>query len=453
MKFFSAKEIDALKFSIPISIETAFYMLFIVIDQYFITFISESAVAGVGLNTQIFFTCEMIFGALGIGMASALTRSYGRSDLKNFTDTSLQFFFIGTVLSIMLLVIFFCCSEQIFSLMNAKDEVAAMAATFLRITAFSLPFMLLLEIINKVLRAMGNSVLPMITTTATLLINTTLNYIVVFGLKGIGPYGVEGVGAATILARLLGFVLSVIFLFSHAPFFKNYCTIKAITTARMLKKWLTFSVPVVSGEILRNIGLLLLMVIAAQDGKTSTLISYQIVFNLQTFFIVFSYGISVAALVFVGHEIGKKNYAGAGAISKTMIVLSLKISIVTAIITLCFSAAVKFIYVELDAMTVGLIAGGVLFSAVFEPVCAVNSVFRSGILRSGGDNIFLLATEVVSTAGALATAYYACFTLNYGLWGVLGGWSAGELIRLALYAGRFNLSENWIKTHLLQENS
>lgn len=429
-------------FALPVSIEIALYMFLGVIDQIFVAFLGDTKVAAVGLTNQVFFTCDLTLGALGIGMSIVLARFFGNQAYDKFAKTSCQFFVLSATVGLVVWAAFFFGATPIMRFMGADSDLLVLSTHFFKIASWGFPFLYMSEILNKVFRAMGDTNTPMVVTVFSLGLNTVLNYIMVFGFGPIQPVGMTGVACATVVARAVGFLIICTLLYIKLKGIVDRLPWRHATNLRKLKPVINLSLPVFGGEAIRNAGLLLFMALAARV-QTEALVAYQIVFNIETFFIIFSYGFCTAGLILVGHELGKNNTNEALSLASIILSLTFKVSCITGFLTVCMIFFIGAIYPAISEEAIRMTFIGFCLLGVFQPIKSIGIVFRNGILRSGGDNHFLLVTELVSTGFGLCVAWALSMHYQAGIVGIFAGNIVGEVLRVAVYTARYR-EKTWI---------
>lgn len=423
-----------LLFAFPASIESLFFMLLGIVDQIFISYISENALGAVGLINIIFLYAELTLSSFGLGMSSIISKEFGRSNPISFSQISTQFTSLCTIFSFIFSALFIFYCDSFLLLLGANNKISEIGAIYISLAGWAFPLAILKEMIAKTLRATGDSKTPMFISIFVILLNTALNYIAVFGLFIINPSGVHGISLATFTSAMCGTLLSVFFISKNS--FYRFCSHDILKLRKKsIQNIITFSIPIISCEVFRNLSILSMFFFYTKLGTTE-LVSGQILFTIETFFITVAYGLSPAGLVLIGHQIGRKQYYFAKITSHKIILLGFLISIVTGILTIYSSNILSFFYQNLDITTISYIATGLIFFGIAQPIKTLSMIFRNGIFRSLSYNDFLMKLEVASFSLIIILSFI--LSIEYGIFGIIIANIISESVKTLLYMRKYS---------------
>lgn len=145
-----------------------------------------------------------------------------------------------------------------------------LAEPYLRIVGFSYIFNSLSSIYIGMQRSIENPRFGMIVFAISMLCNTLGNYVLIFGKLGLPALGITGAAVATLLSRVVEFVVA----FSYAFRCRTMPLIKhAILRPGMdmLRKFLRYSAPVLINETLWGTGFSMITVIMGHMANSSDL--------------------------------------------------------------------------------------------------------------------------------------------------------------------------------------
>jgi putative MATE family efflux protein len=185
-------------------------MLYSWVDMFYVSRVSTTAVAAVGVSEQImFFTFSFCLG-FAFGTSILVARRFGEGNKDAADKAATQGFVIMFIFSTFIAIILYFIYPFLLDLMNITGETKRLAGIYLSVMVFGLPFNFLVFQMNAIVRSIGNSVYPM----AILILSNILNAIIApMFIFGIGPFprlGVFGAGLGTAIAQFLGFVISFI---------------------------------------------------------------------------------------------------------------------------------------------------------------------------------------------------------------------------------------------------
>ena len=168
--------------------------------------VNDRAVGAVGATGTIDTLLLNLFMGIASGVSVVVSRCVGAKNVqraRRTVGTSLVACFFG---GIVFGAIGFFGAETFLTWMQCDVELIPQATLYMKINCLGMPVILLNNCIAGILRAVGDSVRPMIYLTVGGVANVVLNYIFIkaFGMT------VDGVALATVLSRLVSLVLSFI---------------------------------------------------------------------------------------------------------------------------------------------------------------------------------------------------------------------------------------------------
>lgn len=174
-------------------------------DLYFISLLGKEALAAaVGYaGTLLFFFTSVSIG-LAIAMGALVARALGEGDEARARDVagSIAAIIVAVgVVSTLLLVAF---AAPLLTLIGATGAAHDYAVSFLRITAFGTPFLMLGMAGGALLRAHGDARRAMTTTLSAAIVNAILDPLLIFT----AGLGLEGAAIATVVARITLFLVA-----------------------------------------------------------------------------------------------------------------------------------------------------------------------------------------------------------------------------------------------------
>ncbi len=425
--------------AIPASIEMVFQQVLGLIDNVFISRISDDKLAAVGLCNQIYSLILIIVAAIASGVSILVAQSYGKKDeasIKKIINDVLKVSVIG---AIGLIVLFKLSMKSIVVFMGAEEIVVKYVQQYWNIVVFSLICSVLNSIFGSILRAMNNTKTPLLANAAGLLTNTCLNYVLIF----IVGMDIQGAAIATIVSRLL--ILGIFILYYRKSELLSVKNLLGKTDKKLLQNIAMISIPVFVGELAWAIGSFMYNSFYTRIG-TFAIVSYQIVFSVEEIFIMFSFGFTVVGFSLVAQHLGKNEIER--AIEKANLILNAgRISaIIFGILLILFTwTAVPLMYSDTGAAAVHLAKIALTINAGIQIVKIKNFILGNGVLKSGGKTRNVMVIDTIATFSGIAFAFTLAFVFRMGFWGVFLGKTIEEAIRYCLMTALFK-SRKWIQS-------
>ena len=144
---------------VPIVIEQFLALLVGIADTLMISHAGEAAVSGVSLVNQLNNVFIMVFAALASGGAVIASQYIGSRDRQHGTMAASQLVMITTVIAVVTEVIVLVFGKTIFSLLfgQVEQDVYRAGMTYLRISAYSFPFLAVYNGCAGLFRSMGRT--------------------------------------------------------------------------------------------------------------------------------------------------------------------------------------------------------------------------------------------------------------------------------------------------------
>lgn len=203
-----------LQFAIPVMLGNIFQLFYSLADTRIVgSCLGEEALAAVGSTSSL---NSMIVGfLLGLtnGFAIISARSFGAKDEKHLKRAVAATFELGILTSLALTIVSVSFLPQILRLLNTPENLIPLAVRYFRVILLGMTVSMLYNVCSGLLRAIGDTVTPLIFLILSTFLNVGLNLLLI---KGFGM-GVEGAAYATVLSQGIAFVSCLIYLWKKYP--------------------------------------------------------------------------------------------------------------------------------------------------------------------------------------------------------------------------------------------
>lgn len=211
----------ALKLAVPMMIQNGITNMVGLIDNVMVGSLGTEAITGVSIIGQLIFVFNLaVFGGLsGPGIYSA--QFFGQSNDEGVKNTFRIKLWISIFCMVLGICVFIFGGDFLIGL-YLKGESATVDADLVLVNAKQYLQIMLLNIVPFVftqtyastLRETGESVKPMVAGIVSVLVDIVMNYILIYGHLFFPKLGVRGAAIATVLARIVEFIIVVVW--SHA---------------------------------------------------------------------------------------------------------------------------------------------------------------------------------------------------------------------------------------------
>ena len=375
--------IEILKLALPAVGEMILYMMIWVFDTVMVGRHSgQLGVSAVGLSSEIIYTFFNIFVSMGISISvtSIVSRSLGAKNEKKADEVSNIAVKLGIFLGILLTLIFSIFSEEILHIAGAKNDVALLGKTYMRICSIGLTFNMLTNIFNGIYRGCKNTKTPLYGAAIMNIVNVSLDYILIFGKFGAPELGVKGAAIATVGGILCAFIFSLTQL-KKLPF-KIHLKRKIIKEE--VKELVTLAIPSACQEGAFSINRLINVSIIMGLGSLA-FAANQITITIESISFMPGWGFAVALTTLAGHSIGEKNYEETKKYVYYTITLSVITMGVTALIFFFFPKELISLFIKESEKEVIELGAMCLVLAAIEQIPMAIAMALEGAMKGMGD--------------------------------------------------------------------
>ncbi|WP_196159948.1 MATE family efflux transporter [Reinekea sp. G2M2-21] len=435
---------EIFRVAIPVSLQALVTSSLSFVDIYMVASLGEASVAAVGLVSKIYFI--MILMLVGFtGAVSLLVAQYWGAQRKRDVNALLTVGLIWSLaITIPLLLIGLLFSPVLAAWLSPNADITNLTGQYWQWTA---PFALLTGtsmVLATTQRATDDAFWPMVASITALLSNTLMNYLVLFGPFEALHVGMPGVAMATNLSRLLEVGLLAFVLIRHLkPVFHWQRTMfwRVWRHGRLL----------VAHETLWSSGIFTFFVIYSHMGENE-LAAMSLLSPIDSIMIDLFIGFGIAASILVGQRLGRSQFEEAWSLSQYMLIRFPAAAFLVGVVLACVAPLIvpMFTTVSEEVRRHLLYAWWVYSLALALRIHNVIAVL--GVLRAGGDNNFVMRTEIVSIWFlTVPLAAVAGLIIGLPLWMVVTVTMLEEAGKVGWFQWRIR-KRLWLKNLTLQED-
>lgn len=390
--------------ALPIALQQLVTSSLNMVDTLMVGKVGVDAVAAVGVSNQYYFLLNMVMFGIYSGGMVYFAQFWGKKDIRNIHRLLGFTLVLGIGLAAIFTGLALLIPEQIIRIFTQDVAVQELGAKYLRIACLSYPFMILSFGFSMGLRAVEKPKFSMIASIIALTLNTILNLILIFGLFGFPQLGVIGAAIATLVSRIVEFILVIGFAYLKTETMNPKLSVLLAFDRELINKLIVISLPVVINECFWGLGTTAYMVIYGMINVESISIM-NIVNSIFNIFFIAAIGVGNASTVMLGKKLG----AGEKEKSYQDAILFLKVGIVLGIISglmlvMCIPVMLQ-LYKDFEPSTLTLMSHVLIVFAVGLTFRFINIINIVGVFRAGGDTKYAMILElgVLWTVGVLGT--------------------------------------------------
>lgn len=441
--------INVLALSAPMILQNIINNSLTMLDTFMIGTLGEEALSGVTLANTVFFIIALfVFGLQG-GCSVLISQYWGKGDETTINRIVGIGFGLSALIGLITGIGISLFPKQIYSLSTNDPALISVAVEYARAVAFAQFFNGLSMLYIAAQRSMENPKLGLFILVMSMLLNTFLNWVLIFGKLGFPAMGVKGGAYATLISRIIEFIVTFSYAFRTRRFRLN---LKAILHPGWIifKDFLKYSLPVVTNEFLWGLGFsLYTVIIGHMPNAIESVAAYTITLNVERLLSAVYFGIGSAASILVGKALGANDKEGAHMIGTTMVSLTFVCGIVAALLMLVLSHAVviPYIFPLFGAGELTKAIGSIMLTivSISIPFRAFNFCNIVGVLRGGGDVKAGMLLDVGSMyLVSLPIAYITAFVIGAPIITVFLFIHAEEVVKFIFGLIRF-CQKKWLR--------
>ncbi|TFH89943.1 MATE family efflux transporter [Vibrio ouci] len=382
--------------AMPITLQSIMFSSRSLVDVLMLGQLGEAEIAAVGVAARATFVTTIMLVGVTTGGSLLTAQYWGANNRKGVRESTALTWLVCTVFAALTALLFILFPSQIMGLATSDPEVNQLGSEYLVITSVTMFAVSCVASMSVGLRAMHKPGVSTFFSGIGILSNIFLNWVFIFGNLGVPPMGIKGAAIATVLSG----AIEVATLFGYLYARKHLLAfgiedIRQVIVWQRVAKFLRLSLPTTFNFLAWAGGLFAYHAIMGQSGVQG-LAALSVMTPVESIALALLIGMSNAAAVLVGNQIGAKKYDAVYYQAIGVTLLSLLVGIVVAGLLYLVQGAV------LDAFS-ALTNETRLLAEKFMVVLSVGIILRSipmmtivGVLRAGGDVKFCLYQDLVA---------------------------------------------------------
>ena len=188
-------------FSLPLVLGMVGHSFFNLVDVFLVSSLGPAAVSGVHFGSVLNFIPMILFNGITVATVAFLSRAAGKDDSPEERRIARRSLSLTVFLGVVLGILGYATAGPAIRWLRAPEEAAPLAETYLEIVSLGTITMFLLLQVTALLRAVGESVWPMVLLVGGNVLNVLLCLVLIFGWGPFPRMGVAGSAWATVISR------------------------------------------------------------------------------------------------------------------------------------------------------------------------------------------------------------------------------------------------------------
>lgn len=359
--------------------------MFLLADSAIIGHLGTVELAGLGVASAILLTAANIFVFLAYGTTATVARHLGAGSRAKAVAAGIDGAWLAIGIGAVTGVLVAAFAGPICGAFGASEAATEQAVIYLRVSAISIPFMLVFLAVTGVLRGLQDTKTPLIASVFGFSLNIVLNIWFVFGLG----WGIAGAAWGTVIAQFLMAAGLVAMLLRAAR--QLDAPIKA-HPGRVLRAGRD-GIPLLVRTLALRAILLVTMWVAASLGDVP-LAAHQIAATIWSFLVFALDAIAIAAQALTGKSLGAGDTEGTRRTTRLMIRWGLIGGAVAGLVLLAAMRWLPPVFTP-DPQVQQVLLSALLVVALSQPLSGYVFVI-DGVLIGAGDTRWLAKAMVLN---------------------------------------------------------
>lgn len=412
-----------------------------VADSMMVGRLGAETLAAASLANSVFFVVMMF----GIGVSMAITPLVAAADGEGKNHRIAGIFKHGLVINawtgVVLCLLIVLGSPVLYDL-NQPVEVVTLALPYLAIIAFSLVPFMFFQTFRQFTEGLSQTKQAMVITVFCNLVNIFLNWVLIYGNLGMPAMGLNGAGWATFISRVLMAVMIFYYVWKSKRY-RPYQITLGFSGVRfpLISRMLKIGVPT-GFQFIFEVGAFSAAAIMMGWIGVNALAAHQIAANLSSISYMMASGLSSAAMVRVGNQLGKNDIVSLREIGFTTYTMVAVFMLFFAVLLVVLRNYLPMLYID-DVSVIKMTAGLLIIAGLFQLSDGIQ-VVSLGALRGMADvQTPTVITLVAYWVVGLPLGYFLAFPLGLAEKGIWYGLLIGLTFTGLLLVFRFHrLSKN-----------
>ncbi|MEE1312141.1 MAG: MATE family efflux transporter [Lachnospiraceae bacterium] len=399
------------RYAIPLVMTSFMQSLYSLVDILIAgNFIGSNGISAINNSSQVILIITKIAMGITQGGNIIIGQYFGASEEQKKKDAVGTLTILSLFLGIISMIVFYMGAEWMLIKLKAPALEEAMA--YLQICAIGLGFVWLYNALSGILRAMGNSRMPM----QCIMISTCVNIVLDLVFVAVLSMGTRGAALATIISQAVSCIVAMIFIIYHR---ESFCfTLDCMKIkAEQVKLIFRLGIPSALQMTIAGISWLFVTYLINQYGVDVSA-GNGVSIKIKDICQLFLNAMSLATSTMVAQNLGAKKYDRVMEIVHTAIRISLIMAVVTIIACQFFAPFMVGFFTDNTAATAAasLNLRIEIFGQIFYAIFLIYNALAIG----AGQAEFAMFNSFMN---CIVIRVVLCYLFDH-IWGVTGIYAA-----------------------------
>ncbi|MFD9368652.1 MATE family efflux transporter [Streptomyces sp. NPDC060020] len=367
--------------------------LFVMADSAIVGHLGTPQLAGLGIAAALLTTAVSVFVFLAYATTAAVARRVGAGDLQAAIRQGMDGIWLALLLGVAVIAVVLPAAPSLISLFGASDTVAPYAVTYLRISAFGIPPMLMVLAATGVIRGLQDTRTPLYVAVGGFTLNVGLNAALVYG----AGLGIAGSAWGTVIAQC---AMAAAYLFVVVRGARRHGA-SLIPDPAGIRACAQAGAPLLVRTLSLRAILMIATAVAARLGDAD-IAAHQILLALWSLLAFALDAIAIAGQAIIGRYLGAGDTEGAKTVCRRMVQWGIVSGVVLGLLVVLARPVFIPLFTSDPAVEAALLPA-LMVVALSQPVSGIVFVL-DGVLMGAGDGRYLARAMLVTLAAFVPAA-------------------------------------------------
>ena len=423
------------RFAVPMILGNLLQQCYNITDTLIVSrFLGPDALAAVGASYSLMSFLTSILLGLCMGSGAAFSIRFGRRDIRGLKEGMCASFVLIAALAALLNVLAFACLDLVRVFLQVPGQVWGPMRAYLAVIFCGIAATFLYNYFACLLRAIGNSVAPLLFLAVSAVLNIALDLWFVLGLER----GVAGAAEATVIAQYVSGVGLALYTWVRCPQLRlrreelrvRWASVREITG---------FSLLTCVQQSVMNLGILMVQGLVNSFGP-AVMTAFAAAVKIDSFAYMPVQDFGNAVSTFLAQNYGARQWDRIRAGLRGAVAVSFGFCVVISLGVWVFARPLMLLFVE--AGETAILAEGMRYLRIEGAFyCGIGCLFLLyGLYRALGRPGMSVVLTVISLGTRVALAYLLSAIPAVGVvgiwWAVPIGWALADATGLLYYLFR-----------------
>ena len=377
---------------IPIVIQNLIASSVSVADTLMLGNVDQTSLSASGLAGQLMFLINVMFFGLNSALTILASQYWSKKDVKVIS----KILGIGLIIAMIVTVSFsaaaFFIPRHVMWIWTDDPELIAAGAKYLRFVAPSYIFLGLFQPYLTILKSCERVVFSTVTSTAALFINVIFNYLLIFGHGPFPELGIEGAAIATSISCGSGALICLIDFLRQKVLPKSLRVMFGIPRA-LVVDFFKYSLPAFVNDVMWGLAFTVNSIIMGHLGS-DIVAANAVVSSVRDLVTVVGFGISAAASIMLGKEIGENKLDVAKKDASSIVRVTVFSGFISGFVLLLISPFVPGL-VDITETAIRYLQIMLYINIAYQMGQIINTVLIASIFRCGGNSKYGMVLDII----------------------------------------------------------